>query len=150
MSPRPSPSGAAAAIVGAAVTGVAVGAALCLRPRRVVVEGQSMAPTLEPGDRLLVLRRRVLSPGDVIALRDPRARDRLLVKRVAALTGDTVNVRGDNQASSTDSRAFGAVDRRDVIGTVVRRYGPPGRHGGLPAPPSRESPTREPRGTIAP
>ena len=121
-------------MAGAILTGVAIAAALSLRPRRVVVEGLSMTPTLEPGDRLLVLRRRIVSPGDVVALRDPRDRTQLLVKRVAAVTADAVRVLGDNEGSSTDSRSFGAVGRSDVVGTVVRRYGPAGRQGGLPTP----------------
>jgi nickel-type superoxide dismutase maturation protease len=107
-----------------------VGAALWLaRPRRVVVEGTSMSPTLTGGDRLLVVRRAGLRIGDIVALADPRSPDRVLVKRVVSVTGSAVEVVGDNSRSSTDSRAFGPVDRRAVMGRVVYRYGPPGRTG---------------------
>jgi signal peptidase I len=83
--------------------------------RLVVVEGDSMRPALEPGDRLLVLR---LPPrvGDVVALhRDGRT----IVKRVAAIDGDAITVLGENAGASTDSRAFGAVPRGALLGRAV-------------------------------
>lgn len=102
-----------------------VAAALVLsRPQRVVVEGSSMAPTLVAGDRLLVVRARRLAVGDVVAVRHPGEPGRILVKRVAAVHGDQVVVRGDNPSASTDSRRFGPVPRHAVVGTVVRCYAP--------------------------
>ncbi len=57
--------------------------------RHVVVADESMAPTLRPGDRLLVDRRayRDEAPrvGDVVVLADPEQPGRWLVKRVAAV-----------------------------------------------------------------
>lgn len=91
---------------------------------RVEVSGRSMVPTLEPGDRVLVLRRRRLGPGDLVAVADPRRPERVLVKRVAGVEGDMVTVLGDNPAESTDSRTFGAVHRRSVLGVAVYRYAP--------------------------
>ena len=99
------------------------------RPRRVVVTGMSMAPTLLPGDRLLVVPSRRLRPGDLVAVPDPRRSGRLLVKRVVALSGGLVELRGDDPRHSTDSRVFGRVPRRSVRGRVVRRYAPPARRG---------------------
>ncbi len=90
-----------------------------------------MEPVLMSGDRLLVLRRRRPRVGDIVAVADPRPGGRLLVKRVVALQGDEVLVEGDNRSSSTDSRHFGPVDRRAVLGRAVYRYGPPGRSGRL-------------------
>jgi signal peptidase I len=94
----------------------------------VVVDGASMRPSLEPGDRVVVLplRARV---GDVVALRDPRDAGRTIIKRVAAIDGDRFTVLGDNAAASTDSRAFGAVPRASIIGRVVYRYAPAARAG---------------------
>lgn len=93
--------------------------------RLVVVEGDSMRPTLEPGDRLVVLR---LPPrvGDVVAVEHG---GRVLVKRVAGLAGDGVTVQGDNAAASTDSRSFGPVPRSAVLGRAVYRYAPTARAG---------------------
>src|SRR6202035_1443054 len=99
------------------------------RPRRVVVEGMSMDPTLAPGDRLLVVRSARLRAGDVVAVRAPGGSRRVLVKRVSAVLGDEVVLRGDNPAASTDSRDFGPVSRRSVLGRVVRRYAPAWRAG---------------------
>jgi nickel-type superoxide dismutase maturation protease len=108
------------------------------RPGRVRVEGLSMAPTLQPGDRLLVLRRSRWRPpgvrvGDIVAVPDPRHPGRVLVKRVKAVTPAGLDLRGDNPALSTDSRTFGPVAAGSVVGRAVYRYGPPGRAGRLPA-----------------
>ena len=86
------------------------GATAVLRPLgRVVVEGGSMRPVLEPGDRLLLVRRRRYPPGAVVAVADPRD-GRLLVKRVAAVTPEgRLVVAGDEPEASTDSRTFGPV-----------------------------------------
>lgn len=97
--------------------------------RRVVVQGESMLPTLEPGDRLLVVRTRRPRVGDLVALPHPREPARLLVKRVAARRGGFLELRGDNPAASTDSRSFGPVPADAVWGRVVRRYSPPARAG---------------------
>jgi nickel-type superoxide dismutase maturation protease len=103
-----------------------------LLTRRVTVEGRSMVPTFEPGDRLLVVRlprRWPVWVGDVVALADPRAPGRLLVKRVTSVHEGLVTVAGDNAAESTDSRDFGPVERAHVWGRAVYRYGPASRAG---------------------
>jgi nickel-type superoxide dismutase maturation protease len=114
-----------------ATTVLLVLALVLVRPRRVVVDGPSMEPTLCSGDRLVVVRRLRLRLGDVVAVRDPGHGSRMLVKRVVARSGDEVVVAGDNPDRSTDSRSFGPVGRRAVVGRVVYRYGPPGRRGPL-------------------
>jgi signal peptidase I len=99
------------------------------RPARlVVVEGISMLPTLHPGDRLLVLG---LPPrvGDVVALRH---HGRVMVKRVTAIVGSHLMVQGDNAATSTDSRSFGALPLASVLGRAVYRYAPRERVGRVP------------------
>ena len=88
-----------------------------------------MSPALMPGDRLLVVRARRVRRGDLVAVFDPRQRGRTIVKRVALVAGDAVTVLGDNPGASTDSRVFGPVDRRDLRGRVVYRYGPEDRRG---------------------
>jgi nickel-type superoxide dismutase maturation protease len=90
-----------------------------------------MLPAFAPGDRLLVLPTWRIRPGDVVAVTDPREPSRLLVKRVASVDRQarTVRVLGDNRPASTDSREFGPVARRSVLGRAVFRYGPPGREG---------------------
>jgi len=115
----------AAAVLGALITG----AVHLSGVRRVVVEGTSMLPTLAPGDRLVLVRCARPAPGDLVAVPDPRDPARVLVKRVAAVDGDRVELRGDNPARSTDSRAFGSVPVAALRGRVVRRYAPAGRRG---------------------
>lgn len=103
-----------------------------LSVRRVVVDGDSMLPALEPGDRLLVVGPWPVRAGHVVAVRDPRYPRRLLVKRVRSLGADGVDVRGDNDAASTDSRHFGPVPARLLVGRVVYRYAPAERTGWMP------------------
>jgi len=108
---------------------VALAATVVLRPRRVVVVGMSMEPTLLAGDRLLVVHSGTARAGDVIALRDPHNPRRVIVKRVTAVRRGEVIVRGDNPGASIDSRSFGPVPNRAVLGNVVRRYAPASRAG---------------------
>jgi nickel-type superoxide dismutase maturation protease len=106
--------------------------------RRLEVTGESMVPTLLPGDRLLVLRglgplRPAIRVGDLVALADPRLPARIMIKRVAGLEGKRLFVRGDNDGASTDSRHFGPVEPAAVRGRVVYRYHPEDRRGRLRA-----------------
>ncbi|HXA30370.1 MAG TPA: S26 family signal peptidase [Candidatus Angelobacter sp.] len=112
--------------------------------RRVEVHGDSMAPELRPGDRLLVTPLAGIRRGDVVALRDPRQPGRVLLKRVAATRGEAVTVAGevlraerglvvlgDNLPASSDSRGFGAVPLRLLLGRCVWRYQPETRRGAI-------------------
>ncbi|HEV7862516.1 MAG TPA: nickel-type superoxide dismutase maturation protease [Acidimicrobiia bacterium] len=101
---------------------------------RLQVSGESMAPTLIPGDRVIVLRglgplRPAIRVGDLVAVIDPRPPGRMMIKRVSELARDGVAVRGDNEAASTDSRHFGPVDPRNIRGRVIYRYFPEDRRG---------------------
>ncbi len=69
-----------------------------LTARRVIVRGWSMHPTLSPGERVLFdrLAYRLGAPawGDVVLARHSARPGLRMVKRVAALPGDTVAVEG--------------------------------------------------------
>lgn len=97
------------------------------------VEGASMAPTLLPGDRVLVDRWtfgvRPPYPGEIVLVRDPRGRS--VVKRVVSVEGDEVRVLGDHKEDSLDSRQWGPLDRSALRGRVVWRYAPAARQGRL-------------------
>ena len=117
-----------------------------------IVLGNSMEPTLNPGDRVLVdlwtYRQRAPLPGEIVLLQGPLPGEPVLIKRVetlplaeqpdirerfwpndgAASTG-VVWVRGDNEARSVDSRSFGPVPIDRIRGRVVLRYWPPSRAG---------------------
>jgi nickel-type superoxide dismutase maturation protease len=93
---------------------------------RYQVEGESMLPDVSPGERVLVNRAAYWlgkpSSGDLVVLRDPRDRGRLLLKRLDAPEGDRWNVVGANASASTDSRTFGPVGRELLVGKVLLRY----------------------------
>jgi nickel-type superoxide dismutase maturation protease len=101
----------------------------------VEVRGGSMAPTLLPGDWLLVeastFRKRLPLPGELVLAPDPRQPARELVKRVAAADPDagTLELRGDAAEASTDSRDFGVVPAGTVRWRILARYWPPSRAG---------------------
>jgi nickel-type superoxide dismutase maturation protease len=107
--------------------------------RRVEVVGSSMAPALLPGDRLVVVRLPWPPPfgpvpGQVVAVRDPRRPERILIKRVRSVDrrSGTLEVEGDDRRASTDSRSFGPVSRSAIVGRAVYRYAPAGRNGAVP------------------
>jgi signal peptidase I len=131
------------------------------------VEGQSMAPTLEDQDRLIVnkLVYRISEPrrSDIVMLYYPLNPDKSFVKRVIAEEGDTVRivdgrvyvndiplkddyvaseyrshddwgpqvipegyyfVMGDHRNNSSDSRHWGMVPKKYIIGKVQLRWWP--------------------------
>ncbi|HUH16456.1 MAG TPA: nickel-type superoxide dismutase maturation protease [Methylomirabilota bacterium] len=122
----------------------------------VEVRGRSMAPALQPGDRLLVVRAlRTPQIGDVVLARDPREPGRELIKRVADVVPQGVVLHGDNPSASTDARIFGALPAHGLQWHAVARYWPPGRMGWLgmamgfsrsrrPTPPHRRTRTARP------
>jgi nickel-type superoxide dismutase maturation protease len=135
------PSRRAAALIG----GVAGASTLALIAWRVlrnldaaIVQGRSMVPTLQPGDRLLVeswtYRHRSPQPGEVVLAADPRRPRRELAKRVAAVDAESLTLVGDG-ARSTDSRTFGAIPLKKVKWRALARYWPPRRAGRIPGPP---------------
>ena len=110
-----------------------VAALLGLRPGRYEVRGESMAATLLPGDRVLVLRGvhalTAPRPGEIVLARVTALPGREIVKRVQRVTPGGVVLLGDNAAASTDSRHFGAVPRTALTGRVLLRYWPDERRG---------------------
>jgi len=98
--------------------------------RRFVVRDTSMRPAFDPGDRVLVARWLHPRRGDVVVARDPEQHSLFLVKRVASIepNGDLA-LHADNPNVSRDSRHFGPVPRRLIIGRVIYRYLPGERRG---------------------
>lgn len=104
----------------------------------VAVRGGSMAPALLPGDRLLVARlARAPRIGEVVLAADPRERDRELIKRVTAVRGGAVTLRGDAPHASTDSRVFGTVPAAAIRWHAILRTWPLARAGAIPGLPPR-------------
>jgi nickel-type superoxide dismutase maturation protease len=104
------------------------------QPFRVDVEGDSMTPTLSPGEYLVAVRSRTVRRGSLVVVEHPDRPGYEMVKRVAALPGERVEARilepdeywviGDNPDGSTDSRSFGPVSSAAIRGRVVLRYWP--------------------------
>jgi signal peptidase I len=106
--------------------------------QRITVRGRSMAPALLPAERLLFDRLRYVRDrprvGDVAWVAHPLRPELRMVKRLAGVPGDTLGGRtlgrgeywvlGDNTDGSIDSRVFGPVRRRDLLGRAWVRYWP--------------------------
>ena len=116
-----------------------------LTARRAVVRGQSMYPTLAPGEYVLfdrlAYRRDAPRRGDVVLATDPREPRRRIIKRIAGAPGERVTVDGrtwtlgegewlllgDAPDFSTDGRDFGPVGRGSIQARAWFVYWPPGK-----------------------
>lgn len=78
-----------------------------------------MNPSFNAGDKVLVnkLSYFLSKPriGDVVVLR----RKKFIIKRIAKVKEGKVFVIGENKEESTDSRSFGWVSGREIIGKVI-------------------------------
>ena len=105
------------------------------------IASMSMAPAVLKGDRVFAdktaYRRNAPKKGDIIVFVGPDDRSKVFIKRIEGLPGDfvmssgstreqvphgMVYVLGDNKDQSIDSREFGFVPLRDVIGKVRQAY----------------------------
>jgi inner membrane protease subunit 1 len=123
------------ATLGAAATVAAIAVALIRwRPTRIEIQGASMVPTLLPGDRALAVSGRGPRKGDVMVVEHPERLGYEMVKRVAALPGESVGERalggdeywvvGDREDASSDSRHFGPVRQEHLKARVLLVYWP--------------------------
>ena len=97
------------------------------RRQRWRVENVSMLPLLVPGDTILVDPRayKHLPPqaGDIVVACPPTRPKLRAVKRIERVLPDgSVFLIGENLSQSTDSRTFGAIPRRSILGKVVCRF----------------------------
>jgi phage repressor protein C with HTH and peptisase S24 domain len=80
-----------------------------------------MEPTLKAGESVLVSSIPYLfaSPyvGDIVACKIHDKK--ILIKRIIKIKNKEYLVAGDNQHDSFDSRSFGKIDRKSIIGKVV-------------------------------
>ncbi|THI97212.1 peptidase S24 [Nocardioides sp.] len=87
-----------------------------------VVRGDSMRPTLAPGDRLLVGYGARVRPGHVVVARFGDGT--VVVKRAVDRRQGGWWLRGDNPAVGVDSRHRGVVPDDDVWAVVLGRLWP--------------------------
>src|SRR4051794_40334729 len=84
------------------------------------VEGDSMNPTLNHADVVLVRRTRSVIIGDVVLAKHPFKQSVKVLKRVTEIDDHgRCHLTGDNPDESTDSRTFGSVPLSDIIGKIV-------------------------------
>ncbi|MFG1998994.1 nickel-type superoxide dismutase maturation protease [Spirillospora sp. NPDC048911] len=97
--------------------------------RVVAVTGDSMAPTLRPGDSLIVRRGGPVAAGDLVVARHPERPGTLTVKRATFRDGDGWWLESDHQLAPgrRDSWNWGAVPDELIVGRVVACYWPPSR-----------------------
>jgi phage repressor protein C with HTH and peptisase S24 domain len=88
----------------------------------VAVAGDSMRPTLRPGDACLVRYGAAVRPGMVVVARLPGRP--LGVKRASLHDEGGWWLESDDPLHGTDSATFGSVSDVDVLGRVVLRYWP--------------------------
>ena len=87
-----------------------------------LVQGDSMSPALNDGDTVLVRPRVDINVGDIVLADHPYRSSVTMLKRVARIEADgRVTLVGDNEVESTDSRTFGPVSIKSIIGRVECR-----------------------------
>lgn len=98
-----------------------------LRQRmRMQVTGESMLPTLVPGDIVLINTQAYVNSipkvGDIVLAKHPYQRDLSIIKRVAGITSEVrVVLSSDNPKVGSDSRQFGTISLQRIIGQVTCR-----------------------------
>lgn len=85
--------------------------------QRFTVYGDSMLPALKRGDNVLVLCWFFnLEKGDLVSVKK-QGKD--LIKRVKTIKESEIFVLGDNEKVSLDSRSFGWINKKEIIGKVI-------------------------------
>jgi nickel-type superoxide dismutase maturation protease len=88
------------------------------------IEGESMYPALNAGERVLIKPRAEIRVGDIVLANHPFKSNVSIIKRVAQILDDgRFFLIGDNALESTDSRSFGALRPDDVLGRATCRIG---------------------------
>ncbi len=86
---------------------------------RFEVKGNSMQPEFSQGDRVFVSRLGKIRNDDVVIL---NKENKDMIKRVKKILNNRYYVLGDNLNESVDSRDFGLITKREIIGKVLFKY----------------------------
>lgn len=90
--------------------------------RRVRVQGNSMLPTFADGDEILIKENAEISPDDIVFSKHPKYNERKIIKRISEIDEKgLLFLIGDNLEESTDSRHFGKINSKLLIGKIVKR-----------------------------
>jgi len=87
---------------------------------RFTISGHSMEPTLSQGQTVLASFIPFLfskpKVDDIVAFRKG---EKMFIKRISKINGEKYFVSGDNKEDSMDSRRFGWILKKDIVGKVV-------------------------------
>ena len=88
---------------------------------RYKVYGDSMLPTLKEGNEVICYRwaYSAKKPPKVDDIVVAKIKDLEIIKRVIFVRDDEVYLKGDNEQQSTDSRNFGWINNRQIVGKAV-------------------------------
>lgn len=90
--------------------------------RKYEIKGTSMFPTLKAGEVVLAspLPYLFIKPNvnDIVVCLNPQDKH-VIIKRIQAIKEKRFFVVGDNYKESTDSRSFGYIARKDIIGKII-------------------------------
>ena len=106
-----------------------------------VISNNSMTPTLQTGDRVIVNKIKVtfdlIQRGDIIMYRH---NNKTYFSRIIGKPGESVSIKSqriyiddrqvnepymkDSNNKHTDSRTYGLIDKKDIIGDVSLKYYP--------------------------
>ncbi|MBV6622157.1 MAG: nickel-type superoxide dismutase maturation protease [Rivularia sp. (in: Bacteria)] len=94
--------------------------------KRLRVSGPSMLPELQPGDEILfdpkAYRQKLPQVGDIVVALHPYE-SKQIIKRVAVVLADgSCFLIGDNTSSSTDSRSYGLIPLKKILGKVTSKF----------------------------
>lgn len=83
-----------------------------------------MEPTIREGEVLLVNKVQYLlkepKVGDIVVLKNPLREKgkKYIIKRIQKIQGDKFFVMGDNKRASVDSRRFGWINKKNILGKI--------------------------------
>ncbi len=96
---------------------------LLLKKRiRLKISGHSMEPTIQNNNIILIKplnQKTSLRPGDIIAFQHPFKKNLILVKKIQSIQENQITLIGINKNYSTDSRFFGPITNKHIIGTAT-------------------------------
>lgn len=100
---------------------------LCRRYRRLRITGDSMRPTLMPGQEVLIFpgayATRRPEPGDIVVVDHPQQPGLKIIKRVLFVDAEgRCYLKGENATVSQDSRQFGLIPYAQLQGKVICRF----------------------------
>ena len=94
--------------------------------KRFITQGHSMQPLFNPGDKVIINRWAYLfsSPkaGDIVAIQVRSKGGKILLKKIEKDRGQRYFVIGLNTSDSTDSRSFGPIPKKQIIGKILTTY----------------------------